>query len=216
MPNRMIRVLVLALAAIAIHAVPAAASTITLTMDDLPTQSVNGLVHPAGITFGFTVNSVGNLDARYRLGGPGQITYVQDPSIEGTTLGVLSLTFSSPTPLLEFGVARNIQANVLNGAGVELFDASNISLGVTSLALVRMPSYAEARFAYSGVPVKRATVNFTTAAFQVGGSRFAFDNLKFSVVPEPTAAVLAVFSLVGVSRVRVPAHRRERRFQLAR
>jgi hypothetical protein len=212
----MVRALVLAVAAMAAHGELTAAATVTLTMDDLPTQSVDGLVHPAGVMFGFTVNSVGNFDARYRIGGPGQITYVQDPSIEGTTLGVLSLTFSSPTPLLEFGVARSIQMNVLNGAAVELFDAGNVSLGVTSLALVRTPGFAEAKFAYNGVPVKRATVNFTTAAAQAGGPRFAFDNLKFSVVPEPTAAALAAFSLTGVNLLRVSARRRERRFQMTR
>jgi hypothetical protein len=89
---RMVCALVLAAAASLTPArLYAAPVMVTLTMGDLPTQSINGLVHPQGLTFGFTVGGVGDIDARYSAGGPGDLVFVQDPSIEGTTSGVLSI-----------------------------------------------------------------------------------------------------------------------------
>ena len=106
---------------------------------------------------------------------------MQDPSIEGDAAGTLSFTFSLPTPILRFGVARTEEAVLPNGAIVELFDASNGSLGVTNLTLSPVTNFAEVQFDYVGQLVKRATVSFrTTLPF----NRFAFDNLVFQV-PEP-------------------------------
>ena len=76
------------------HAVVA---TTTITMDDLPAQAVNGLVHPKGVTFGFTLGGVGSTLARYNTSGPGSQTYVNDPSIEGPTS-------SSPTSIAALSV----------------------------------------------------------------------------------------------------------------
>jgi len=165
-----------------------AAGEITLTMDDLPLQPVNGLVHPTGVQFGFTVAGIANLDAHYHSVGPGSLTYVQDPSIEGTTDGVLSVIFPAPTPIVRFGVARSNMFAIPNGAAIQLFDATNTSLGTTSLNLVQMPTFAEAQFAYSGTPVKRMTVGFPGGPGS--GTRFAFDNLAFIPVPEPARAMV--------------------------
>ena len=65
---------------------------------------------------------------------------------------------------------------------VELFDAMNVSRGVTSLTLNPMPMFAEGQFNYSGPAVKRATVRFVAP-----DTRFALDNLVFRVVPEPSS-----------------------------
>jgi hypothetical protein len=173
----------------------AVGSDITITMDDLPNQPVNGLAHPTGVQFGFTVGGVPNVDARYASGGPGLINFVQDPSIEGTTAGVLSVIFPSPTPIVKFGVARLTGGTIPNGAAVQLFNAANVSLGITNLPMTAMPTFAEAQFAYSGAAVKRMTVDFTVSPVSAS-PRFAFDNLVFRV-PEPTGA--AMLTLAGLA-----------------
>jgi hypothetical protein len=171
-----------------------AAGEIVLTMDDLPTQPVNGLMHPTGVQFGFTVVGAASLDATYHGGGPGIITFVQDPSIEGTVNGVLSVTFPNPTPSVRFGLARNATTQLTNGATVELFDASNVSLGTINLALNPMPMFAEGQFTYSGSAVKRMTVGFPEGFGSNG--RFAFDNLLFQPIPEPVSAVMWVGGII--------------------
>jgi hypothetical protein len=166
-----------------------AVADITIRMDDLPNQPVNGLVHPTGVQFGFTVAGLPNADARYASGGPGITTFVQDPSIEGTTTGVLSIIFPSPTPIVKFGVAR-LGGTTANGAAVQLFNAANGSLGITNLPMTAMPNFAEAQFVYSGADVKRMTVDFTVLSASAS-PRFAFDNLVFRV-PEPGSAAMLV------------------------
>src|SRR5262249_3375462 len=74
-----------------------------LTFDELPFQPVDGLSYK-GVTFGFTVNGQPSTDANYHSFGPGKLTYVQDPSLEGNTLGTLTLTFAKPTTVLQFGL----------------------------------------------------------------------------------------------------------------
>jgi hypothetical protein len=169
---------------------------ITITMGDLPNQPVNGLIHPTGVQFGFTVGGVANSDARYASGGPGSTTFVQDPSIEGTTAGVLSVIFPSPTPMIRFGVARLTGGTIANGAAVQLFSAANFSLGITNLPMTEMPTFAEAQFAYSGPAVKRMTVDFTVSPVSAS-PRFAFDNLVFRV-PEPGSAVMLVLGWLAM------------------
>jgi hypothetical protein len=169
---------------------------ITITMGDLPTQSVDGLVHPTGVQFGFTVGGVPNTDARYASGGPGSTTFVQDPSIEGTTAGVLAIIFPSPTPIVRFGVARLTGETIANGAAVQLFNAANVSLGITNLPMTAMPTFAEAQFAYSGTAVKRMTVDFTVSPVSTS-PRFAFDNLVFRV-PEPRSAAMLMLGWLAM------------------
>jgi hypothetical protein len=160
----------------------ATTSEVTLTMDDLPMQPVHGLVHPSGVQFIFMIGRTPSLEANYASGGPGSIVFVQDPSIEGPSNGMLSMTFPVATPILRFGVARSIPT--ATSALVELFDAANVSLGVTSMPLAPMPFFAEGQFNHSGPGVKRATVRFIAP-----DSRFALDNLVFSVVPEPSSCL---------------------------
>ncbi len=209
MPPRTVCALVLAAAASLVparlHATPV---TVTLAMGDLPNQFLNGLVHPQGVTFGYTVGGVGNNDARYNAAGPGIRTYVQDPSIEGGTAGVLALLFASPTPILEFGAARNMNATLPSAATVRLFDAGDVLLHTLPLSLATTGLFAEGRFIYSGDAVKRATIDFTATPAGTGGQRFAFDNLTFAAVPEPGTALLATASAVGVSLERGAARRR--------
>src|SRR5712691_5906007 len=82
----------------------AGAATVVLAFDELPFQPVDGLSF-MGVTFHFTVGGVSSTDANYDSGGPGTITYVQDPSLEGNAFGTLTLDFDVPTPALQFGIA---------------------------------------------------------------------------------------------------------------
>jgi len=161
----------------------------TLTMDDLPNQPVDGLVHPSGVEFGFTVGGVPDLDARYNAGGPGSIAYVQDPSIEGTTAGVLEVILPGAFPSVEFGLA--VSTPDPSSVSVELFDATNTSLGVQPLFLNPLVLYSEGHFVHNGVGVSRMLVDMTPA--QGSAVRFAYDNLTF--VPEPTTAMLVAAGL---------------------
>src|SRR3954454_14133350 len=82
--------------AVAPSFVVAAPPTTTLTFDELSTRPVNG-VQVAGVSFDFRVGGAASSDATYGAFGPGSTTYVQDPSLEGTTAGALTLRFSHPT-----------------------------------------------------------------------------------------------------------------------
>src|SRR5712692_2441328 len=98
------RISLIVCACLALTCPSAAWAQVTLVFDELPFQPVNG-VSILGVTFGFTIDGVPSTDANYNSGGPGQITYVQDPSLEGNASGILILDFDVPTPLVQFGVA---------------------------------------------------------------------------------------------------------------
>jgi hypothetical protein len=71
---------------------------------------------------------------------------------------------------------------------VELFDAMNVSLGVTTLTLDPVLTFAEGQFNYSGPGVKRAIVRFAAP-----DTRFALDNLVFQL-PEPSPLTFLCFA----------------------
>lgn len=160
-----------------------------LTMDDLPNQPVNGLVHPSGVSFGFTVGGRPSTDARYAAQGPGSLAFVNDPVLEGASAGVLTVTFPEPMAEIQFGVARSLTDIALaNGLQVELFDSGNESLGVSTVSMYPVQRFIEARFIHLGAKAVRAVVSFPSPN---SAPRFAFDNLLFRV-PEPASRGLAV------------------------
>jgi hypothetical protein len=177
-----------------------------LTMDDLPNQPVHGLAHESGVEFAFTIDGQPSNDAEYAAGGPQTTTFIEDPSIEGNSAGILFVGFSEPVPFVQFGVARSVNTRSTH-AVIELFDADNVSTGVTNLNLIPMPMFAEGRFTYNGPPISRFTLGFSP---QPGVVRFAFDNLRFGVIPEPSTVVLAVVmvGMLGCGRRWRGDHRR--------
>jgi len=154
------------------------ASAVILDFSELPFQSVDDLTI-SGVTFDFKVGGVDSLDAYYGSGGPGSITYVQDPSLEGDAVGILTLDFSSPTSVLSFGVALSTLSALTPGFTVELFDASLISLGVTAVNTIPLIDFTEALFNYSGTPIARAVLDFDDAT-----GRFAMDNLTLACLSQ--------------------------------
>src|SRR5262249_22054565 len=121
-----------------------------LTFDELPSQPVNGL-HFKGVTFGYQQFGSPSSDARYGAYGPGSTAFVSDPSLEGSTYGVLTLTFDTPVTDIQFGVVLSTGLPLSPGATVDLYDASS-----TLIASIPMETsyhgyfYPEALFQYSG------------------------------------------------------------------
>jgi hypothetical protein len=184
----------LAAAALGLLVAPVHALTPTLiTMDDLSPRPLNGLVHPAGVTFGFTLGGVPSNEARYASGGPGETTFIDDPSVEGPTSflsgrGAISMQFALPAVQIEFGLAMSAVGTRPNAATVELYDAANVLFDSSTFSLTQITMFSEAQYKYVGTPVTRALLKFNQSTEEL---RFAFDNLLFAVVPEPASIALA-------------------------
>jgi hypothetical protein len=175
----------------------AANAAFTLTFDELPTQPVDGLSYN-GITFGFKVGGSPSTDAIYNGIGPGNLTYLQDPSLEGTTAGILTLDFSTPTDQLEFGVALNSYNPVTMAYVVRLYDSSYSLIGHCIENTSPLVLWTEGQFTYSGTRVRRAVIGFNDNA----ANRFALDNLTINPIPAPGAVLLGSFGLGLVNWLR--------------
>ena len=175
----------------------AANAAITLTFDELPTQPIDGLSY-SGITFGFEVGGFSSMDAVYNGIGPGTLTYLQDPSMEGTTAGILTLDFATPTDQLEFGVALNSYEPVTMAYAVSLYDSSYALIGNFTGGTYPLKVWSEGLFTYSGTQVSRAVIGFNEQA----ANRFALDNLTINPIPAPGAVLLGSFGLGLVNWLR--------------
>ena len=170
----------------------------TITFDELPFQSVDGLSFN-GVAFDFRVDGVSSTEAHFAsFAGSLDLTTISDPSLVGVSTGELQLEFDYPTSLLQFGAALST-ADALNpGYTVELFDASSQSLGVFPVNTTAMGgelSFSEAMFSYNGAPAVRAIVDFADEP----GS-FALDNLIYEV-PEPRAVGLFLCGVLAIGLI---------------
>jgi hypothetical protein len=175
----------------------AANAAVTLTFDELPTQPVDGLSY-MGVTFGFKVDGIPSTDAIYNGIGPGTLTYLQDPALEGTTAGVLILDFANPTDQLEFGVALNSYDAVTSAYAVRLYDSSYALIGHYTEDTSPLILWSEGLFTYNGTPISRAVIGFNDQA----ASRFAIDNLTINPIPTPSAVLLSSIGLGLVNWLR--------------
>lgn len=172
---------------------PAAQAGSTLTFDELPYQSVDGLTYE-GVTFGFTVGGSPSTDAYYGGIGPGTLTYLRGKTLEGSAEGILTLDFASPVSQLEFGLALNTKDPVTGAYTVELFDDSLASMGIITQNTNPLVYWSEDQFTYSGTPISRAVIDLNDCYAR----RFAIDNLGTSTTPAPGAILLGS---IGVSFV---------------
>jgi hypothetical protein len=94
----------------------------TLTFDELPRQSVDGL-NVSGVTFGFTVDGVASGDAYYNhIDPPAAVTYLQGATLEGNSAGILTFDFADPVARLQFGVDLLYLGTLIPGFTVSLFE----------------------------------------------------------------------------------------------
>jgi hypothetical protein len=173
------------------------AGAITLTFDEVPFQSVDGLT-VQGVTFDFKIDGTDSSDAFYNSFGPLGLTTIEGASLEGDSTGILTLQFAVPTPILRFGAALNTGDALSPGFRVELFNASDESLGITPVDTTPAAGalgFSEAWFDHSGTPIVRAVVDFADDP-----GRFAMDNLTY--VPEPTTLAIAVVALLALAACR--------------
>lgn len=176
------------------------AAVTLLTFDELPIQPVDGLSY-MGITFGFTVDGNPSTDAIYNGIGPGTLTYLQDPSLEGTTAGILTLDFADPVYQLEFGVALNSYNAVTMAYAVRLYDPSYQLIDAYFNNTSPLVLWSEGLFTYSGTQVSRAIIGFNEQA----ANRFALDNLTINPensIPAPGALLLGSIGLGFVNWLR--------------
>lgn len=176
-------VLIVTLVLVLLVASPVAAKKplTTLTMDEIATQPVDGLSF-SGVTFAFTVNGMPSTDANYHAYGPGQMEYVQDPSIEGTIYGTLVMVFDKPTTEVAFGVALETMYDVEDAVIVKLYrPGAGLLRETVDLDGHPVILWTEAQYTYSGPAVKTVEITFQPA---FGASRFALDNLVFHKHPQ--------------------------------
>jgi len=179
----------------------AVAHAVTLTFDEVPFQSVNGLT-VNGVTFGFEVGGAPSSDAFYNAFGPGPGTtspLINDPVLEGDVAGVLSLTLAKPANRFRFAAALSDFGALTPGFTVELFSPANLSLGIFSVDTNPLVVFSEAQFGYFGDFVQRAVIDFNDAA--TGPGRFLIDQVS-ATVPEPISLALLGIGLAALSSTR--------------
>ena len=184
----------------------------TLTFDELGSPTpVDGL-SVKGVTFDFKIDGVDSTDAIYNQSFPPQLppnlfVNLQAPILEGNATGILSLDFAQPISELQFAVGVESLAPVSSALSVELFAPDSNSLGITSVNTSKLAILSEGSFAYSGVPVQKAVLNFDQTKFGLDPSldpRFSVDNLSYTAVPEPSSllGLFAIGAYIGVLRLK--------------
>lgn len=159
----------------AAFAAAAPACAVTLTFDELATQPVQGL-STSGVSFGFTVGTQTSQDAVYNRPGPAGSGVVSGAVLEGDARGVLTLSFSSPTPVLNFGVVLTAPSNLTPGLTVRLLGPGAQVIGTQSLNTTAAGTLSEGSFNFSGALLSSAVIDLNEALL-ASPVRFAIDNL---------------------------------------
>lgn len=149
------------------------AAQAVLTMDEVAAQPINGLsITKTGFTFVFADTA----GATYDTPNGGQMTYTQDPTIEGLSAGeVITVTFSLPALSIRFGMAQStVQAAPVQLASVGLYNGATLLATRTFNSTLHDP-FVEGQFAYSGELGPVTSIHITPAPGP--GIAFAIDNL---------------------------------------
>lgn len=184
-------------------------STLTLTMDEVVFQPINGLtVWKGGMEFSFADTTGADYDA----GDGGNELYTQDPVIEGQTAGeaITVGPFSVPVYSVRFGVALSTEVPVDPMGTLYLYNNSTTPFAtITANTLVcgtcrnDVNTFADGEFTYTGGPVTE--MKFVPNSSQA--SAFGFDNLAVSPTPDDGIAVgpnSEIYAVDGANnRVRV-------------
>src|SRR4051812_16544775 len=154
----------------------------TITFNELPAQPVNGLTFK-GVSFTFKIAGVNSTDARFNANGPGTLTYISDPSLEGSTAGILGLDFAVPVSHLSFGVAVASTTVLTPGVTVSLYDSDFALVGKIPVTTQPIAPYT---FSEALFTEEQSSVSHVSLFFNNSGQRFVLDNLSFTPVPEPS------------------------------
>ena len=171
-------------------------------VDGLVITSLDGVPLPAPLGFGFS-----SADATVGDLGPGNITFVQTPNIEGDATGTLTIDFGLQVISVTFGFALSCGPPVADAATAQALDGQGNPVGApVSADGLDFGSFAENELTLSpGVGFRAVEVTF--AGDQIC-PRFAFDNLVYDGLPVPvlpSTAWLVLMSLllatIGVTLV---------------
>lgn len=166
---------------------------VTLTMDLPGPQAVNDLLLD-GVHFGYILGGAASTDASAPAYAVGDLRYVQDPVLEGSTDGALVLDFDTPATDVSFGLALQAETEQPDAVWVQAWLDTTLQ-DQRWLTLLPEVLFAEARYALPGLDINRLQISFS-----VPNSRFVFDNLSFtpvaSPVPEPATHLMWMTGLV--------------------
>ena len=183
------------LLAVALAAI-AAAQTVQLTMDEVPLQPINNLaVTKGGITF--TFSDPGGQDD-YNASNGGQLTFTQDPVIEGPTGDAFSVTLSVPVLFVRLGMAASRQGVGFPIATIQYFNGATLVSTQTLMATAPTPpdNFSNGQVTYNGTYVNKIVV---TPATNQNFTAIGFDNLLVSAsvstaVPTLSSGALALMA----------------------
>jgi hypothetical protein len=147
----------------------------TETYDITPTTCEGLKIN--GVAYSFSVVGTPNLDcAAGTSAGPGISGNINSPNIEGTSGGVLHLTFDVPTTKFSFGVAESIILSPQdNSVVVDMYrPGAGLLRQEVALTTTSDPYFVGGRFDYNGPAVKSATIRFSDTF-----TRFAIDNVTY-------------------------------------
>jgi len=150
-------------------------------VDGLVVTTLDGSPLPAPLSFGFS-----SMDSTIN-GGPGDITYVQIPNIEGAAMGTLSIDFGLDATSMTYGFALACGGPVPNGTTAQALDSNDNPVGspVSIDGLDFGSGFAENQLTLApGGAFRRAEITFNSLSGDCG--RFAFDNLAYDGQPVPT------------------------------
>jgi hypothetical protein len=154
-------------------ALSAQTTSVTINGTEVPFQPVNGLT-VKGVTFSDT--SGADFDAT----NGGQLTFTQDPVIEGQTGGeVITMVFPYPVSVLSFGMAVSGQGTFTNAYTVTLFDSLGNLIQTVPVTVGNPPGDAFSNGPYtSNQPglISKAVITFNASS----PSAFGLDNITFS------------------------------------
>ena len=149
-------------------------------VDTMDLSAFDPLPHTTNFPGGLSVTYTSTLPADYNSFGPGFITFVQDPSIEGALGGRITVTFNEPVCGVQFGMAINVFGGPFT-IPVQVFGNGAMLLNSQVLTLNTIVSFAEGLFSYMdpGCRIQSLVINTSPAVAQTGAAtRFALDNLK--------------------------------------
>lgn len=171
----------------------AGSSAVRLTMDLPDPQVVDGL-WMEGVRFSYQQGGLPSLDAGVPTYVVGELLHVQDPVLEGSSDGVLMLSFDAPVTDVSFGIALQSESSLTDAVWVQAHLGGTLQ-DQRWLTLLPEVVFSEARYEFLGLNIDHLQVSFA-----MPGSRFVFDNLSYtpvaSNVPEPTAHFLSVTGLL--------------------